>query len=84
MAKKEIRAMKDIAGSSNIEAIGHENGTLSVRFKGGAVYDYADFPADKHAQWMAHIDEGKSAGGWFHQHVKLSNHIGKRREPQND
>jgi hypothetical protein len=73
--------MKDITGSSNIEAIGHENGTLSVRFKGGAVYDYSDFPADLHSQWMVAHDAGESVGSFFHKHIK-PHYEGKKREAQ--
>jgi hypothetical protein len=72
--------MKEIERSSNIEAFGHENGVLSVRFKGGGIYDYPDFPADLYSKWVDHIDAGNSAGSWFHKHVKLSNYVGKRRE----
>jgi len=72
--------MKEIEGSSNIEAIGHDGDTLSIRFKGGAVYDYMNFPADMHTKWMEHIDAGGSAGGWFHKHIKLSDYVGKKRE----
>lgn len=73
--------MKDITGSSNIQAIGHENGTLTIRFKGGSVYDYSDFPADLHEKWIAAHDAGESVGKFFHQHIK-PNYVGKKRETQ--
>jgi hypothetical protein len=71
--------MKEIKGSSNIEAIGHENGVLSVRFRGGAVYDYPDFPADLHAEWMDVHDKGESVGKFFHARIK-NRYTGKKRE----
>jgi hypothetical protein len=62
--------MKMIEGSSNIEAISHENGTLSVRFKGGATYDYMNFPASLHDKWMEAYESGESVGSFFHEHIK--------------
>jgi KTSC domain len=73
--------MKDITGSSTIEAIGHEDGKLSVRFKGGAVYDYEDFPANLHLSWIAAHENGESAGKFFHRWVKPF-YEGKKRETQ--
>ncbi len=73
--------MKEIEGSSNIEAIGHENGILTVRFCGGATYDYPDFPAELHAKWLEHHESGGSVGKWFHQNVK-PHYEGRKREPQ--
>ena len=38
--------------SSNIHAIGFDNGTLTVHFKNGGVYDIPDVPEDLHKQFM--------------------------------
>jgi hypothetical protein len=62
--------MKEIKNSSNIEAVGHDGKTLSVRFKGGAHYDYADFPSDLHDEWMKAHEAGESAGKFFHAKIK--------------
>lgn len=58
--------MKPVKGSSNIEAIGHKDGVLSVQFKGGAIYDYPNVPADLHARFVG----AESVGSFFHQHIK--------------
>ncbi len=58
--------MRDVKGSSNIEAVGHEGGKLIVRFKGGGTYEYADVPAHVHDKMMA----AESTGKFFHEHVK--------------
>lgn len=58
--------MKDVKGSSNIEAVGHKDGVLTVKFKGGGTYEYADVPADLHDKMIA----AESAGKFFHAHVK--------------
>lgn len=73
--------MKVISNSSNIEAIGHKNGTLSVRFKGGKIYDYSNFPEELHTKWMAAHLAGESVGSFFHHHIK-PHYEGKKREPQ--
>ena len=60
--------LKDITGSSNIEAAGYnpETKTLRVRFKGGALYDHHDFPADAHDAFMA----SESKGSHYHSTIK--------------
>jgi hypothetical protein len=73
--------MKEIKNSSNIEAIGHDDGVLTVRFKGGNEYTYEDFPADLHAEWMKAHENGESVGKFFHRYVKPF-YEGKKREAQ--
>lgn len=45
--------------SSNIAAIGYESGTLHVRFKDGATYQYADVTEDQHVALMAAPSKGR-------------------------
>jgi len=71
--------MKEITGSSNIEAIGHKDGMLSVRFKGGAEYTYENFPQALHEKWMKAHENGESVGSFFHHHIK-PHYEGKKRE----
>lgn len=61
--------------SSTIESVSHHNGTLTIKFKSGGIYDYHDCPADLHAKLMAADSHGK----FFHEHIK-SKYTGKRRE----
>ena len=65
---KAIMDLKDITGSSNIEAAGYnpETKTLRVRFKGGSVYDHHDFPADAHDAFMS----ADSKGSHYHSTIK--------------
>ena len=60
--------LKDITGSSNIEAAGYnpETKTLRVRFKGGAMYDHHDFSPDDHAAFLA----ADSKGSHYHSAIK--------------
>jgi hypothetical protein len=71
--------MKEVK-SSNIEAIHHEGTTLSVRFKGGGIWDYADVPAGVHAEMLARHERGESVGQFFHQHVKCRYEAKKREQ----
>lgn len=54
--------------SSNIAAAGYdpEIGTLRIEFKSGAVYSYANVPAEVHADLMT----APSAGGYFFRNIK--------------
>ena len=54
--------------SSNIKSVGHckDTNTLAVEFKDGAVYHYADVPADVHEQLVS----SKSVGGALHSIIK--------------
>lgn len=71
--------MKEVKNSSNIEAFGHENGRLTIRFKGGSTYDYDSVPAEVHADMSKHHDEGGSVGKWFHANIK-NKFVGVKRE----
>lgn len=52
--------------STNVEAIGHHEGALHVRFKGGGTYVYDKVPADLFERARA----ADSVGSFIHQHVK--------------
>jgi hypothetical protein len=52
--------------SSNIEAIGWADGTLTVHFKNGTAYSYANVPADEHKKLM----EAESVGKHFGEHIR--------------
>lgn len=56
--------------SSNIEAIGHdpETNTLRVQFKGSGTYDYAGVSAEDHA---ALVGAG-SIGSHFHKNIRTA------------
>ena len=60
--------LKDITGSSNIEAIGYspETKVLRVRFRGGSLYDHHDFSAEDHESFMA----SDSKGSHYHANIK--------------
>ena len=73
--------MKDIVGSSNIKAIDHKDGTLTVHFHNGTAYDYVNFPAALHDKWMEAYESGESVGSFFHKHIK-PHYEGKKREAQ--
>ena len=52
--------------SSNIEAIGHSDATLTVQFKGGACYTYANVSEEI----FKSILEAESIGSAFHAKIK--------------
>lgn len=54
--------------SSNVEAVGFDPASriLEVQFKGGAVYQYLDVPAEEHRKLMA----AESIGSYLHQSIK--------------
>lgn len=52
--------------SSNISEIGFDNGTLSVAFKGGNVYTYAQVPSELHDAFLA----AESKGKFFAENIK--------------
>ena len=60
--------LKDITGSSNIEAVGYspETKTLRVRFRGGSLYDHHDFSPEDHESFMA----SDSKGSHYHSAIK--------------
>lgn len=52
--------------SSNIDALGHENDTLGVKFKNGTEYHYRDVPA-----WIFdQLVEAASVGRTFNELIK--------------
>ncbi len=61
--------MKEVK-SSNLEAVHHEGSTLSIRFKGGAIWDYQHVPTDLHVKMMEAHDKGESIGKFFHAHIR--------------
>lgn len=54
--------------SSNIEAVGHDpaTNTLRIRFKSGGTYDYADVTAKKHQEMLS----AESLGQHFHRQIR--------------
>jgi hypothetical protein len=67
--------------SSNLEAVHHEGSTLSIRFKGGAVWDYQDVPKELHDRMMAAHDAGDSIGRFFHANIRHQFKATKRETP---
>jgi len=55
-------------GSSNIDRIGcdADANRMTVRFKGGLTYSYADVPPEVHKA----IRKAESKGSYFHQHIR--------------
>lgn len=66
--KKQIDIELQPVESSNIEAIGHDPATktLRIRFKSGGTYDYPDVSAKKHQDLVG----AKSLGQYFHRYFK--------------
>ena len=52
--------------SSNIAAVDHDGQHTTVQFKSGAVWRYADVPADKHEAFVG----ADSVGKFFNEHIK--------------
>ena len=57
--------------SSSIEAIGFEAGTLRVRFKGGALYEYTPFSC---LEWP-NFREAESIGKFFYKNIRHNKNI---------
>jgi hypothetical protein len=53
--------------SSNIAAVGYENGTLAVRFHNGSEYEYPGTSESDHADFLG----SESKGRWLNQFVAL-------------
>lgn len=52
--------------SSNVEAVGWENGTLEVSFLNGSIYQYSGVPQDVYLGMLS----AESVGKFLHQNVK--------------
>lgn len=52
--------------SSQVDSIGHDGSTLTVKFKTGGTYQYADVPAET----LAAVMVSKSVGAFLHAHIK--------------
>ncbi|WP_347450729.1 KTSC domain-containing protein [Acetoanaerobium noterae] len=52
--------------SSNLSAVGYENGTLYVSFHSGGLYSYANVPESVHKSLMS----AGSKGSYFAAHIK--------------
>lgn len=52
--------------SSNISAIGYEDGTLRVRFNDGSEYDYYGVPENVFQDFL----QSNSKGKFLHQNIK--------------
>ena len=59
--------------SSNIAAIGYENGILHIRFHSGGLYEYSDVPESVYRGLMSACSHGQ----FFHAHIK-SNYAYRR------
>jgi hypothetical protein len=57
-----------VKGSSNIDRIGYDADAnrMTVRFKGGLTYSYADVPPEVHKAFR----KAESKGSYFHQHIR--------------
>jgi hypothetical protein len=53
--------------SSNIKAVGYENGELRIEFANGRTYAYTGTTAERHHQ---EILKAESVGRYFAQHVR--------------
>jgi hypothetical protein len=54
--------------SSDIASVGHENGTLYIRFNSGGLYKYSDVPESVYHGLMSASSHGK----YFHAYIKNS------------
>lgn len=52
--------------SSNLSAIGYENGNLYIRFHSGRIYMYLNVP---HSEYIALL-HAPSHGTYFHAHIR--------------
>ena len=52
--------------SSNLAAVGYENGTLNVRFHSGALYEYSNVPVSVYQNLM----NAASHGSYFSAHIR--------------
>lgn len=54
--------------SSNIDEVGYDEASkaLTVKFKNGSTYRYADVAPHHHQRMI----EGDSVGGYFHKHIR--------------
>ncbi len=60
--------------SSNIKAIGYENGLLVVHFSNGSRYSYKGVPARVHGELMA----AESVGKHFMEHIRNGQYTHER------
>lgn len=60
--------MREVADSSAIEAVGHDEATrtLHVRFHSGKTYEYPDTSLEEHSRLMA----AESLGAHFSRHIR--------------
>ena len=52
--------------SSNLAAVGYENGVLQIRFQSGRAYAYFDVPEQVYSELM----RASSHGSYFNAHIK--------------
>ena len=64
--------------SSNIDAIGYEDGTLKVRFRNGGEYEYPDTSEADHADFM----ESASKGKWLNAFVAARSGVTQTKKPE--
>ena len=52
--------------SRDIESVGHEDGTLEIKFHRGGIYQYYNVPESVYRALMTAISKGK----YFHRNIK--------------
>lgn len=69
--------------SSNVKAVGYDTATqvLTVRFAGGATYDYVNVPAERWGALQQCIADGHSVGAWISANIVRKFQF-RRREPE--
>jgi hypothetical protein len=65
MTKQKTIPMSAVK-SSQIESIGHEGGTLAVKFKNGGEYHFQDVNAEEFQK----LKSAESVGSYFGKHIK--------------
>lgn len=58
--------LQPVTGSSNIKAVGFENGTLHVEFQNGATYEYRNVSEELYQRFLA----APSLGKFLNQHIR--------------
>lgn len=70
---KEIQELVKISTSSNVEAIGFDNDTILVQFKGGGIYEYRKTKKDLYED----LKKAESVGKFLNSKIKGSYEFSK-------
>lgn len=70
---KEIQELIKISTSSNVEAIGFDNDTILVQFKGGGIYEYRKAKKDLYED----LKKAESVGKFLNSKIKGSYEFSK-------